>query len=361
MKINRKVLISLLAPIVRVLNKHADISLQMQKGTLSVFATTDDYTLSHDLEIDCDENWITQVNGKHLMKYCKQETQDIISLVPLTGHIGIQIGKYKFESTVVEYPRHVFDDKLCQSITVASTDMQVCLDGTKTAMAKGDPREYLNTMLFETCGDKLQLVATDGHSLGMITMPNVVATEIEQGRQLIIKRSAILALAARIKGKKAETLEIEFSKNEIRFTDGRWSMVSLIIHAKYPDYKKVLVGDVYETKVSITTAGEYLKAINLVESMSKDNNYLGYLKFTKDEVSVSTEDCSEIVPHIDYQGVDVTVKMDLRIYIKALKAIESVNTCDQIDICIVDKTKLSISPHGATERELTWLVMGTRQ
>jgi DNA polymerase-3 subunit beta len=55
--------------------------------------------------------------------------------------------------------------------TLPQATMKRLIEATQFSMAHQDVRYYLNGMLFETEGEELRTVATDGHRLAVCSMP----------------------------------------------------------------------------------------------------------------------------------------------------------------------------------------------
>lgn len=100
-------------------------------------------------------------------------------------------------------------------------------------MAHQDVRYYLNGMLFETEGEELRTVATDGHRLAVCSMP---IGQTLPSHSVIVPRKGVMELVRLLDG--GDTLRLQIGSNNIRahvgdlFSHLSWLMaVSRIIAA----------------------------------------------------------------------------------------------------------------------------------
>lgn len=104
------------------------------------------------------------------------------------------------------------------------------------AMAQQDVRYYLNGMLIIIENNKLKVVATDGHRLAF----NQVEIEgIHEKQEIIIPRKAITELCKLLLDSE-DTVEIFFSKQQVKVEFSGISLITKIIDGKFPDYERVI-------------------------------------------------------------------------------------------------------------------------
>ena len=110
------------------------------------------------------------------------------------------------------------------------------IDATQFSMANQDARYFLNGMKFETEGNLLRAVATDGHRLAVCTMP--LMQELVS-HSVIVPRKAVLELS-RLLSVSNEIVRLEIGSSNIRVTMNDVVFTSKLIDGRFPDYRRVL-------------------------------------------------------------------------------------------------------------------------
>ena len=104
------------------------------------------------------------------------------------------------------------------------------------AMAQQDIRYYLNGLLFEVSGNRLNVVGTDGHRL------SYTSTQLEQEyekQELILPRKTIIELI-KLLDDSEEEVSIETANGQVNFSFGEIRLISKVIDGKFPDYTRVI-------------------------------------------------------------------------------------------------------------------------
>ena len=103
------------------------------------------------------------------------------------------------------------------------------------AMAQQDIRYYLNGLLLVSAGDKITVVATDGHRLALAS----AAHKSEGTQEVILPRKAILELSKLLTDSE-DPIEVELSPTQARFSFGSIVLISKLVDGKFPDYARVI-------------------------------------------------------------------------------------------------------------------------
>jgi DNA polymerase-3 subunit beta len=103
------------------------------------------------------------------------------------------------------------------------------------AMAQQDIRYYLNGLLLVSAGDKITVVATDGHRLALAS----AAHKSEGSQEVILPRKAILELS-KLLSDSDDPIEVELSPTQARFSFGGIVLISKLVDGKFPDYTRVI-------------------------------------------------------------------------------------------------------------------------
>ncbi|MEO3956636.1 DNA polymerase III subunit beta, partial [Chromobacterium piscinae] len=81
--------------------------------------------------------------------------------------------------------------------TLPQATLKRLIEATQFSMAHQDVRYYLNGMLFETEGEELRTVATDGHRLAVCSMPIGQALP---NHSVIVPRKGVIELVRLLDG-----------------------------------------------------------------------------------------------------------------------------------------------------------------
>ncbi|MGP1517895.1 MAG: DNA polymerase III subunit beta [Ottowia sp.] len=113
------------------------------------------------------------------------------------------------------------------------------------SMAVQDIRYYLNGILFETEGNKLSLVATDGHRLAFTCATldaEMPKQQVILPRKTVIELERLLSDAAAPEGGEPPMIEMQFAPNQAKFSFGGMEFVTKLVEGKFPDYSRVIPG-----------------------------------------------------------------------------------------------------------------------
>jgi DNA polymerase-3 subunit beta len=104
------------------------------------------------------------------------------------------------------------------------------------AMAVHDIRYYLNGILFIAEGNRLTLVATDGHRLALAE--STLDHEVPK-QEVILPRKTVLELQ-RLLADQETPIEMRFAPNQAKFSFANLEFVSKLVEGKFPDYNRVI-------------------------------------------------------------------------------------------------------------------------
>lgn len=149
----------------------------------------------------------------------------------------VRSGRAKFNLAVLpaeDYP-NLTNWQSEVDFTLEQATLRRLIDATQFSMANQDARYFLNGMKFETEGNLLRTVATDGHRLAVCT----IALEQElQTHSVILPRKGVLELARLLDG--SDMARVQIGTNNLRVQLGSVIFTSKLIDGRFPDYRRVL-------------------------------------------------------------------------------------------------------------------------
>ena len=220
----------------------SNVLIEKEPRIIRFIATDLEIQITTSIEIESNDSEITAitVGGKKL--------QDILRILPDQSKISIelkenkaQIKSNKSRFSLQTLPSQDFpklNDQLEDSkkITLSQLVLKKLLLSVQYAMAQQDVRYYLNGVLMIVEGNKLKVVATDGHRLAF----NEETIDGEHTKQeIILPRKAVLELC-KLLNDTEDLLELEFSQQQIKASFSGINLVSKIIEGKFPDYERVI-------------------------------------------------------------------------------------------------------------------------
>ncbi|MCM8794417.1 MAG: DNA polymerase III subunit beta [Candidatus Omnitrophica bacterium] len=114
--------------------------------------------------------------------------------------------------------------------------LQGMLTKTSFAVSKDESRYILTGILFNSKGEKLRLVATDGRRLA--STEKQARHTVKGDHQVIVPFKAISELH-RLLGE-GPTVKISIKENQIAFDMGSTQLISRLIDGKFPNYEQVI-------------------------------------------------------------------------------------------------------------------------
>lgn len=193
-----------------------NLLLQVTEGALSLTGT--------DLEMEMvarvalvqpHEQGATTVPARKFFDICRGLPEGAEIAVQLEGErMLIRSGRSRFSLSTLpaaDFPN--LDDWQSEvEFTLPQATMKRLIEATQFSMAHQDVRYYLNGMLFETEGEELRTVATDGHRLAVCSMP---IGESLPNHSVIVPRKGVIELMRMLDGGDTP-LRVQIGSNNIR-------------------------------------------------------------------------------------------------------------------------------------------------
>ena len=245
-KIDREVLLKPLSNVSGIVEKrHAlpilsNLLIEGENGILKFTATDLEVQISLSIKTDIKESFKTTIAARKLF--------DITRALPEKSTLDIKIEeskvivkakKSRFNLQTLQakdYPVMVKNEGDAISFTVSQNQLKKLLKQVDFSMAQQDIRYYLNGLLFEVDGKKLNIVATDGHRLSFTSTD---LNNSQEKTQTIIPRKTITELI-KLMGDDEQPIMICITKNQVSFKFNDIDLITKVIDGKFPDYSRVI-------------------------------------------------------------------------------------------------------------------------
>lgn len=222
----------------------SNVLIEIANGKLT-FVTTDleieAETISSDLDLKNQETLRTTVSVRKLQDILRAlPTGASVELVKAENRLQIISGKSRFNLQLLpaeDFPRMAREDEPNGIIyTLTQQVLKKHLQRVSHAMAQQDLRYYLNGLLFLTEANKLTMVATDTHRLGLTSIS--LDKEFEKF-ETIVPRKTVLELVKQLEDSE-KPVTVEAFPKRICFRFSESMLVSKVIAGKYLDFKRAL-------------------------------------------------------------------------------------------------------------------------
>ena len=247
-KINREALLKPLQAVSGIIERRHTLPILSnvmieRKGSQIEFVATDiEIEISAKTVVDSEgESRNTTVGAKKLLDILKALPADSEVNLSLTDkRMQVKSGKSRFNLQTLpaeDFPRLAAADVATVKFDVPQKLLKSLLSLVQYAMAQQDIRYYLNGLLMVVDGHTLRLVATDGHRLAHAAKQ--LDGEEMARQEVILPRKTILELT-KLLADTDDTINIELSGNQVKFSFSDIVLVSKLVDGKFPDFQRVI-------------------------------------------------------------------------------------------------------------------------
>jgi DNA polymerase III subunit beta len=220
----------------------SNVLIEKEPGKIRFIATDLEIQITTTIETESGGNEIASitVGGKKLQEILRiLPDQSTISIETKENKALIKSNKSRFTLQtlpVQDFPK--LNNQLVEAkkIVLPQSTLKALLISVQYAMAQQDVRYYLNGVLLIIEGNKLKVVATDGHRLAF----NAGAIDGNYEKQeIIIPRKAVTELC-KLLADTNDSVEIEFSTQQMKLHFSGITLITKVIDGKFPDYDRVI-------------------------------------------------------------------------------------------------------------------------
>lgn len=227
------------------------------------------------------------------------------------------------------------------------------IDSTQFSMANQDVRYYLNGLLFETEGNVLRAIATDGHRLAL--SHRKIDAQLPE-KQVIVPRKGVMEMARLLESDDLD-IAIAIGDNAIRATTNGTVFTSKLVDGRFPDYRRVLPkgGD----KIVIASRNHLKQSLTRASILSNEKFRgvriqleSGLLKITAN--NPEQEEAEEIID-VDYNNQPLEIGFNVSYLLDVLNNLKS----DEVRITLIDGNSSALIENHLEEDSM-YVVMPMR-
>ncbi|MDH2997704.1 DNA polymerase III subunit beta [Pasteurellaceae bacterium LFhippo2] len=273
------------------------------------------------------------IPAKKFLDICRSLPDDsVISVQFEEDRALIRADRSKFSLATLpasDYPS-LMDWKPEVDFTIEQATLARLIDSTQFSMANQDARYFLNGMRFETEGNLLRTIATDGHRLAVCTM---ALNQELLTHAVIVPRKAVLELL-RLVGNNADAVRLEIGTSNLRVSMNNVVFTTKLIDGRFPDYRRVLPRNADRI---LEADAEVLKRALVRAAILSNDKFRGVrlalsnnlLKITAN--NPEQEEAEEIID-VSYQSTDMEIGFNVSYMLDVLNSLK----CQRVRVSLVD-------------------------
>lgn len=209
------------------------------------------------------------------------------------------------------------------------------------AVSPDESRQALNGLLLENENGKVNLVATDGHRLALITRPILKSTLPEDEKSSFLLPKKAISELMKLMEDDDSTFSFSTQGNHLAFMQGTQVIISRKIDGKFPNYRQVIPPD---NNLKIKIDRDVLShALRRVAVLADEKTQMVRFDIQKGNMTLISDNSDfgtarEELP-IAYEGEDVSIGLNAKYVLDVLNVTEDqeviLNLKDQNHSCMI--------------------------
>jgi len=275
---------------------------------------------------------------------------------------GAKIAADRFESKLQTLPREDFptlpESGGTTTATLPRNAVKEMVAKTQFAITGEDTRYFLNGALFVLRPDEMNLVATDGHRLALVSVTrDGNGKDGEENKAILPKKT--LGELGRLLMEGDGDIDYERGENHLFFTTGDRLLISRMIDGQFPAYERVIPKG--NDKHIEFERDRLTNAVKRVALMSNERSRAVKFQIDKDKVDVTSSspdvgEARETLP-VEYSGSPMQISFNAQYVLDFLAAVAT----DVVSLELKDEVSQAVmKPVGAEGYDYTYVIMPMR-
>jgi DNA polymerase-3 subunit beta len=275
---------------------------------------------------------------------------------------GVKIAADRYESRMQTLPREDFptlpESGTAASVTLPRATVKEMVAKTQFAITGEDTRFFLNGALFVLKPDEMNLVATDGHRLALVTVPrDGGAANGEEIKAILPKKT--LGELGRLLAEGEGDITYERGENHLFFATGDRLLISRMIDGQFPAYERVIPKG--NDKHIEFERDRLTNAVKRVALMSNERSRAVKFQIEKGRIDITSSspdlgEAKETLP-VEYDGAAMQICFNAQYVLDFLAAV----TTDVVALDLKDEVSQAVmKPVGAEGYDYTYVIMPMR-
>ena len=276
---------------------------------------------------------------------------------------GVKIAADRFESRMQTLPREDFptlpESGGATTATLSRNAVKEMVAKTQFAITGEDTRYFLNGALFVLRPAEMNLVATDGHRLALVsvTRDGTAAKDGEEVKAILPKKT--LGELGRLLTEGDGDIAYERGENHLFFTAGDRLLISRMIDGQFPAYERVIPKG--NDKHIEFERDRLTNAVKRVALLSNERSRAVKFQIDSGKVDVTSSspdlgEAKETLP-VEYTGTSMQICFNAQYVLDFLSAV----TTDVVALELKDEVSQAVmKPVGAEGYDYTYVIMPMR-
>jgi DNA polymerase III subunit beta len=275
---------------------------------------------------------------------------------------GVKIAADRFESRMQTLPREDFptlpESAGGATATLPRNAVKEMVGKTQFAITGEDTRYFLNGALFVLRSEEMNLVATDGHRLALVSVTRDGAADGGDESKAILPKKTLGELG-RLMAEGDGDIGYERGENHLFFTAGDRLLISRMIDGQFPAYERVIPKG--NDKHIEFERDRLTNAVKRVALMSNERSRAVKFQIDKGKVDVTSSspdlgEAKETLP-VEYSGASMQICFNAQYVLDFLAAVAT----DVVSLELKDEVSQAVmKPIGAEGYDYTYVIMPMR-
>jgi len=262
-----------------------NVLLEALDNKLKISATDLDISITNSIDCDVAKKGAVALPARILFEIIKELPESQVTVESTNSRIEIKIpnGSYKIATVSPDDFPKLPAVNTKKEIRISKRDLVSMIRKTSFACSTDETRPALNGVLWQTKGDKMQMVATDGHRMARMAMEN---TKLKGVSDDIIVPPKVLNLIPKFAEGQSQEIGVIFGDNNIIFNLGDTVLTSRLIEGPYPNFEQVIPAG--SDKKLVISKDDLTGAVRRVSILSNALTHQVKFGFQKSNLTLST-------------------------------------------------------------------------
>jgi DNA polymerase-3 subunit beta len=276
---------------------------------------------------------------------------------------GVKIAADRFDSRMQTLPREDFpslpESAGAPTATLPRAALKEMVAKTQFAITGEDTRFFLNGAQFILKPDEMNLVATDGHRLALVSVTRNGKSKKDADDNKAILPKKTLGELARLMSEGDGDIVYERGENHLFFQVGDRLLISRMIDGQFPAYERVIPKG--NDKRIEFERDRLTNAIKRVALLSNERSRAVKIQIENGKVDVTSSspelgEAKETLP-VDYNGGSMQICFNAQYVLDFLAAVST----DVVSLELKDEVSQAVmKPVGAEGYDYTYVIMPMR-
>jgi len=275
---------------------------------------------------------------------------------------GVKVAADRFDSRIQTLPREDFptlpESGGSANAPLSRASVKEMVSKTQFAITGEDTRYFLNGALFVLKADEMNLVATDGHRLALVTVPRDSSSKNAEENKAILPKKTLGELG-RLLAEGDGDISYERGENHLFFEIGPRLLISRMIDGQFPAYDRVIPKG--NDKSVEFERDRLTQAVRRVAILSNERSRAVKMILEKGKVEVTSSspefgEAHEPIP-VDYSGPSLTICFNAQYVLDFLAVVDS----EVVALELKDEVSQAVmKPVGENGYDYTYVIMPMR-